>query len=162
MNQAERPSFVFPSHIPYLLTMIQVAVGIITRNETSTHTTRVLLCQRKKSSRYGLKWEFPGGKVEEGETIDVCLRRELCEELNIRADIGALIHRQHYVYPDSGTFDVFYHLVTSFSGEIVNHVFESYAWVEINKLQEYDILEGNKDIVATLMREHAPLVSEKN
>lgn len=142
--------------------MIKVAVGIIVRNSTPQQTVQVLLCQRKKSSRYGLKWEFPGGKVEEGESIEDCLRRELREELNILADVGPLFHRQDYVYPDSGTFDVYYHLVPSFSGQLLNRVFESFAWAGISKLHEYDVLEGNKDVVAKLMREHENIPSEKS
>jgi 8-oxo-dGTP diphosphatase len=142
--------------------MIRVAVGIIFQQKTSQEPLRVLLCQRKHSARYGLKWEFPGGKVEEGESTETCLRRELREELNIHAEIGSLFHRQQYVYPDSGTFDVFYYLVPSFTGEIVNHVFESYTWAGINAMHEYDILEGNKDIVAKLVREHESILSEKN
>jgi 8-oxo-dGTP diphosphatase len=127
--------------------MIKVAVGIIMNGGT------VLLCQRKKSANYGLKWEFPGGKVEDGEPVEDCLRRELSEELGISAVVGPLYHRQHYIYPDSGTFDVFYYDVKSFSGDIQNHVFETYEWVPVQSLASYDILEGNRDICNKLMRE---------
>ena len=130
--------------------MIQVAVGIILKKEVSTS---VLLCRRKKSARYGLKWEFPGGKVETGETTEECLLRELNEELSVTAAIDSLYHQQQYVYPDSGTFDVFYYIVRQFSGPIVNRVFESFAWVPVAKLHEYDILEGNRDVVKKLMNE---------
>lgn len=136
--------------------MIQVAVGIIINDG------KVLLCQRKKTARYGLKWEFPGGKVESGEEIIVCLRRELHEELAIDAVIGDLYHQQHCLYPDSGTFDVFYYLVPAFKGEIVNHVFESYEWTPISNLGQYDILEGNTDVVQKLMSEHAKITSQNN
>ena len=142
--------------------MTKVAVGIIIKNNPDSHRKNVLLCQRKKSARYGLKWEFPGGKVEEGETIESCLRREIHEELGIDAVIGELYHRQHYVYPDSGTFDVFYHNVPAFSGTIINRVFESYAWVPILKLAEYDILEGNKKVVSKLLSDHETVRSEKD
>jgi 8-oxo-dGTP diphosphatase len=127
--------------------MIKVAVGII-RNEG-----RVLLCQRKKTARYGLKWEFPGGKVENGEPIEECLRRELEEELGISATIGELYHRQRYEYPDSGIFDVFYYVVPFFSGDIRNRVFASWQWVPLHLLSSYDILEGNREIVVKLMEE---------
>ena len=125
--------------------MINVAVGIIMKNGT------VLLCQRKHTSRYPLKWEFPGGKVEAGESVEACLRRELFEELNIHAEAGELFHRQHYRYPDSGTFDVFYYLVPEFNGSIENRAFEAFLWVPIQQLVQYDILEGNKDVVNRLM-----------
>jgi len=130
--------------------MIQVAVGIILKKEVSTS---VLLCRRKESARYGLKWEFPGGKVETGETTDACLRRELMEELSIAEVTGSLYHQQQYVYPDSGTFEVFYYIVRQFSGPIVNRVFDSFEWVPVAKLHEYDILEGNRDVVKKLMHE---------
>ncbi|HMD14925.1 MAG TPA: 8-oxo-dGTP diphosphatase MutT [Bacteroidota bacterium] len=130
--------------------MIQVAVGIIIRKEISTS---VLLCRRKESARYGLKWEFPGGKVEKDETTEECLLRELTEELSITAVIGSLYHQQQYLYPDSGTFDVFYYMIRQFSGSIVNRVFESFEWVSTAKLLEYDILEGNRDVVKKLMHE---------
>jgi 8-oxo-dGTP diphosphatase len=126
--------------------MIKVAVGIIIDDG------KVLLCQRKKSAPYGLKWEFPGGKVEDGEPVEECLRRELAEELGISAVIGQLYHRQHYLYPDSGTFDVFYYHVESFSGAIQNHVFESFEWVPVQSLTSYDILEGSRDVVNKLMQ----------
>ena len=129
--------------------MVDVAVGII------MHENRVLLCQRKRTARYGLKWEFPGGKVEPNESIESCLRRELYEELTIDATIGALYHRQHYVYPDSGTFDVYYYMVESYTGEIQNRVFESFSWVSIKDLLQYDILEGNKDVVEKLVKEYS-------
>jgi 8-oxo-dGTP diphosphatase len=137
--------------------MIKVAVGIIIQNGLGTGTTIncVLLCQRKKSARYGLKWEFPGGKLEDGETPEDCLQRELREELSISARIGQLYHQQHYIYPDSGIFDVFYYKVDAFTGTMVNHVFESFEWTPIAKLLEYDILDGNREVAAKLVKEYA-------
>ena len=60
--------------------MINVAVGIIIKEDQPSGSRRVLLCQRKKDARYPLKWEFPGGKLEPNEHPDECLRRELFEE----------------------------------------------------------------------------------
>ncbi len=129
--------------------MIQVAVGIVLSRGS------VLLCQRSASARYPLKWEFPGGKLEPGESPETCLARELREELSIHASVGPLVHRQHSVYPDSGSFDVFYHEIPSWSGLIVNRVFESIAWVPLGGLPSFDILDGNRDIVDLLLRTHA-------
>ncbi|MBI1807212.1 MAG: (deoxy)nucleoside triphosphate pyrophosphohydrolase [Ignavibacteria bacterium] len=136
--------------------MIQVAVGIIMKNG------EVLLCQRHQQARYGLKWEFPGGKVETEEETNACLRRELHEELAIDAVVGDLYHQQHALYPDSGTFDVFYYIVPAFTGELVNHVFESCEWVPIQNLDRYDILEGNRDVVQKLMNEYAKIPSQND
>ena len=141
--------------------MIKVAVGIILQR-SAPDFTRVLLCQRRNTSRYPLKWEFPGGKVEEHEGVEQCLQRELFEELGIRAEIGKLFHRQHYEYPDSGTFDVFYHLVLAFDGTIENRVFAAFKWVPIRELSQFDILEGNKDVVAKLLTAYENVESEKS
>ncbi len=134
--------------------MIEVAVGVILRTNGAAHDTSVLLCQRRRSSRYPLKWEFPGGKVEPGETAEACLRRELREELAIDATVGPLYHRQVSEYPDSGTFDVHYHLVEHFAGTPVNNVFETVRWVPLRELTAYDILEGNRDVTERLLRLH--------
>jgi 8-oxo-dGTP diphosphatase len=129
--------------------MTRVAVGIIIQER------KVLLCQRRRSSRYGLKWEFPGGKLEEGETPEICLHRELLEELGIQASIGTLYYSHRALYADSGDYFVLYYRVTSFSGAIRNNVFESWRWVEVGELAQFDILEGNAAVVARLMEEHA-------
>ena len=128
--------------------MQKVAVGIIMNDG------KVLLCQRKRMARYPLKWEFPGGKVELAETTEQCLRRELKEELGIRAAIGKLYHQQQYIYPDSSTFDIFYYIVPALHGEIMNHAFESYDWIPIRELPMFDILEGNRDVVNKLLHDY--------
>ena len=124
--------------------MIKVAVGIITLG------SQVLVCQRKKSSRYPLKWEFPGGKFEDGESAEQCLRRELREELSIDANVGGEFFHQEWLYPDSGSFEVFYRLVPSFSGIIRNNVFEQIRWVHRAELTDIDMLDGNRDVVEKL------------
>lgn len=131
--------------------MITVAVGIIIKEDPSPESRMVLLCQRKSTGRYPLKWEFPGGKLEPNERPEECLRRELFEELHITGTIGTLYYQQHYTYPDSGAYDVLYYLVPHFSGEMANRVFERFEWVPIARLPEYDILEGNRDVVTKLI-----------
>ena len=130
--------------------MIKVAVGIITVN------SQVLVCQRKETSRYALKWEFPGGKFENGESVDECLRRELREELSINAVVGKEFFRQEWIYPDSGpdsgSFEVFYHLVPSYFGTIRNNVFEQIRWFNLSELASVDMLEGNKEAIDLLVR----------
>lgn len=134
--------------------MIQVAVGILIRNSSSSTESEVLICQRIKSGRYPLKWEFPGGKVETGETGEECLRRELFEELEIHPGIIEPYHHQQHSYADSGAFDVTYYLVASFTDTLINRVFELTAWVPISQLGNYDILEGNMDVISKLLAGH--------
>jgi mutator protein MutT len=110
----------------------------------------VLVCQRKKGARYEFKWEFPGGKVEEGESIEQCLRRELHEELSV--EIGTIHRTEKEIshYPDGGKYEVAFCFVADFSGQLKNNVFEQYKWVTPDELRTMDILEGNKDFVFRL------------
>ena len=74
--------------------MITVTAGILTDGG------RMLVCQRRAGGRFPLKWEFPGGKVEDGESPEACLRRELREELAIEAEVGPEIYRTEHRYPN--------------------------------------------------------------
>ena len=131
--------------------MKEVAVGILVRGG------RVLACQRRRNAPYPLKWEFPGGKLEKGENAARALARELKEELSITASVGKEFFRQEWIYPEGaavperdGAFRVFYHIVTSFSGEPANNAFEQIRWVLPSDLLEMDILEGNRKTVELL------------
>ncbi len=133
--------------------MKEVAVGIITLGN------QVLACQRRSDARYPLKWEFPGGKIEQGETPSQALARELHEELDIRVNVGEEFFRQEWIYPDGldnprkdGAFRVFYHYIHSFTGTPLNRVFEQIRWVSMPELQALDLLEGNRDAVAFLVK----------
>jgi 8-oxo-dGTP diphosphatase len=119
---------------------------------------RVLACQRKHDGSFPLKWEFPGGKLENGESPEVALVRELREELGIDAVVDHEFHKQEWVYSfaDSdpkrdSAFRVFYFLIGSFSGTPINHAFEQIRWVTPEELRSMDILEGNRDAVEILV-----------
>jgi len=124
--------------------MTRVAVGVLRRNG------KILACQRKKGGRYELKWEFPGGKLEPGETVEECLARELREELSVNAHTIGRIEVQSAEYDDGGTFEVAYCEVIGFDGEPTNNVFEQIRWVTLRELRKLDILEGNKDYIARM------------
>ncbi len=124
--------------------MTKVSVGVIQRNGT------ILLCQRKQGSRYGLKWEFPGGKLEPGETPLEGMKRELHEELSIKVNGVERMETQTAHYADGGAFEVVYCFVSDFEGEPRNNVFEQIRWVTLEELRTMDILEGNKSFVAQL------------
>ena len=126
--------------------MIQVAVGIVERDGL------MLVCQRRRGSRYELKWEFPGGKVEDGENPKVCLERELSEELNIAAEVGEEIFRQPWVYPDHGEFEVCFFSVRSFTGEPKNLTFEKVLWVSPEDLDKLDLLEGSREAIRHILK----------
>ena len=113
---------------------------------------RILVCQRKAGGRHELKWEFPGGKVEAGETPRQALRRELEEELGIQAEIGAEIVRYEYRYPGRPPILLIFFRVTEYSGELKNLDFAAILWEVREQLPRYDFLEGDVDFVRRLAR----------
>ena len=126
------------------MNMTRVAVGILRKNG------KILACQRKKGSRYELKWEFPGGKLETGETPLQCIQRELREELSITVDKVQKMEFQSAFYEDGGKFEVAYCHISEFGGDPKNNVFESIRWVDPAELRQLDILEGNRSFVEKL------------
>ena len=125
-------------------TVIKVAAAVIEKEG------KILIGQRKKSDRHGLKWEFPGGKVEAGESTVTGLARELREELGIEAIIGPEIIRYHHRYPKRATILLIFHRVTVFTGDPQSYAFEQIQWELPEGLTGYDFLEGDADFVRRL------------
>ncbi len=111
---------------------------------------QILIGQRKAGGRHGLKWEFPGGKVEPGEEPRAALARELREELGIDAQIGEEIERYDYSYAAQAPTHLIFFRVTEFTGEPANLDFAQIAWAERQRLPEYDFLEGDVAFVRRL------------
>jgi len=126
--------------------MTEVAVGILRKNG------KILICQRKKGGRYELKWEFPGGKLENGETTEQCLRRELLEELAVEIHSIERIQSQSAYYKDGGMFNVAYCFISDYTGEPKNNVFEQIRWVTLEELKCMDLLDGNKPFIANFVQ----------
>ncbi len=122
-----------------------VTAGIILDGE------RILICQRHRMDKYGLQWEFPGGKVGDGEGLQASLRRELLEELGIEAEVGDEVFRLQHRYPDRHVEVVFFR-VSSFRGQPRNVVFESIEWVLRSKLRDYNFLEADRELVERISR----------
>lgn len=112
---------------------------------------RILICQRHRSDTYGLQWEFPGGKVREGENLKESLRRELAEELSIEAEVGEEVFRLRHRYPDRYV-EVAFFAVPLFRGTIHNRVFEAVAWALRGELPSYDFLEADRELVNRIAR----------
>ena len=125
---------------------IRVSAGVLTKG------SQVLICQRRSHDLHPGKWEFPGGKVQEGEDGETCLWRELQEELRIDATIGAEIHQTSHTYPNGRHVLIQFFHVLSFRGDIINTQFQTLEWVELHNLPTYDFLEGDVDFVAALAR----------
>ena len=122
---------------------ILVTAGIIVKGDC------ILVCQRHRSDPYGLQWEFPGGKVRDGEDLKESLRRELAEELTIDAEVGAEVFRLRHRYPDRYVEVVFFS-VKRYRGEVRNRVFESVEWAPRARLPAYDFLEADRELVGRI------------
>jgi 8-oxo-dGTP diphosphatase len=118
-----------------------VAAGLLERDGL------ILIAQRRADHKHGLKWEFPGGKVEATETPREALARELEEELGVRAVIGEEITRYEYEYPGRPPIYLIFFWVGEFEGEPENRVFEQIRWEAPGRFGEYDFLDGDVDFV---------------
>ena len=112
---------------------------------------RILICQRHRSDSYGLEWEFPGGKVRDGEDLKASLQRELEEELSIVAEVGEEVFRLRHRYPDRFV-EVIFFSVESYQGAVSNRVFEAVAWAPRAELASYNFLEADRELVSRIAR----------
>jgi 8-oxo-dGTP diphosphatase len=108
---------------------------------------RVLIAQRNNSGQHPLKWEFPGGKVESGESPEAATIRELEEELGIQARIDREIGRYQYQYPGRSPILLIFFRVVEYEGEPRNLDFAQIRWESPERLRDYDFLEGDTDFI---------------
>jgi 8-oxo-dGTP diphosphatase len=130
---------------------ILVVAGLLQRQGA------LLICQRRRDGAFPLKWEFPGGKVEPGETPEASLRRELREELAIEAEIGAELLRTRHAYPGVYTVELIFYHVRTFHGTLRNLAFEQVRWEPLGHLSHFDFLEGDAELIRRLRHGHLTL-----
>jgi 8-oxo-dGTP diphosphatase len=112
---------------------------------------KLLVCQRTRHQTMPLKWEFPGGKIEEGEQPRYALRRELEEELGILATVGDEVKRIQHEYPNGGMVELRFFVVREYQREIENRIFRDIQWAEPKDLPKYDFLEADLTLVEDLV-----------
>jgi 8-oxo-dGTP diphosphatase len=120
-----------------------VAAAIIRKNGS------VLLARRSVGQKLAGFWEFPGGKVEHGETAEECLARELAEELGILTRIGEKCAESLHQY-DHGNFHIVAYLVDCIAGEPRPIVHDRLEWVKIDDMERYQLLPADIPIVKSL------------
>ncbi|WP_158751984.1 (deoxy)nucleoside triphosphate pyrophosphohydrolase [Acidobacterium sp. S8] len=121
-----------------------VAAGLILRNG------EVLICQRRADQAMALKWEFPGGKMEPGESAEQALVRELEEELGVTATVGTRIAHIRHAYRNGGSVDLQFFAVHRFEGKITNHIFNDIRWCSLSDLPTYDFVAADRGLVRDL------------
>jgi 8-oxo-dGTP diphosphatase len=114
--------------------------------------SKLLVCQRRRSDSHGLRWEFPGGKVEAGESPTEALARELREELGVAATIGGEVYRTRYRYKDlqEDLVLIFYWAKIGDSASMQNLAFERFEWAGPAVLPQYDFLPADKELIDLL------------
>jgi 8-oxo-dGTP diphosphatase len=124
--------------------MKQVVAALIVKDG------KILVCQRTKHQTMPLKWEFPGGKIEEGEQPRDALRRELEEELGIDATIGDEVSRLRHEYKSGNSVELRFFIVHDFKGELENRIFRDMQWADRKELPSFDFLEADLKLVSDL------------
>ena len=114
-----------------------VVAGVVVRDG------RVMLCQRRPEVHNGLKWEFPGGKLEPGESPEAALRRELREELSIDVRVGRIIDAVYHRYPDRDVLLLFY-MCEIIAGEPVAVDCNAVEWPKIEEVSRYDFAGADR------------------
>lgn len=131
--------------------VIEVAAGLI-RDARG----RYLITQRRRGSHLAGLWEFPGGKMEAGETPAACLRRELTEELSATFTVGGLVETVRWEYPDRTVVLHFFDCRHE-AGPIVPCEEQVMEWVEPARLADYDFPPADRELIQRLGRRGGPL-----
>lgn len=124
--------------------MTTVVAGVLERNG------QILICRRRADQPHPLKWEFPGGKLETGESPEAALVRELREELGIHSEAGTEIMRYEFAYAGKRPILLIFMRVSAWQGEIENRIFEAILWEKPAALQAYDFLEGDTQFLESI------------
>jgi 8-oxo-dGTP diphosphatase len=126
--------------------MTTVAAALITRD------SKLLVCQRRHDDTHALQWEFPGGKVEQGESPSQALVRELREELGIDAVVGREVFRTSHRYREfhAELLLIFFEADVEVSALLQNLVFERFEWAEISTLPQYNFLQADRELIGLL------------
>jgi 8-oxo-dGTP diphosphatase len=125
--------------------MISVTAAILIKEG------KLFIAQRKRGDKLSHKWEFPGGKVEEGEAPEDCLKREMKEEFGIDVSVGKFFGSSIYHY-EHGSITLLAYQTQWIAGEFNANAHEEYKWVSFTELGDYDFAPADIPFVESLRR----------
>jgi 8-oxo-dGTP diphosphatase len=134
---------VFPLMAQRRPVWIPVVTGILRKSD------KVLVGRRPEGHTLAGQWEFPGGKLEVGESPEEALKRELYEELSIEADVGNILLTSAHNYTEVSILLIFFE-VLFWKGEPKTAHHSDLRWVTCKELMELDIPEANRRILPRL------------
>ena len=116
--------------------MITVTAAILTKDN------KIFLARRNSETKHAGKWEFPGGKMEHGESGEQCLSREIREEFSINITVDEFFAESIHEY-ENAKIRILAYRITWVSGKMVPKDHDRIAWVSPDKLLEYDLLPAD-------------------
>ena len=114
------------------------------------HDKSLLLAQLSAKKSFPLQWEFPGGKIEEGEDSESALKRELFEELNVEVDKMKLFDSVIHEY-ELFRANIEFFLVKEWSGNLLNKEGQNLQWKKLNDLRGLKILDADVPVISKLI-----------
>lgn len=129
--------------LPIKKKRIKVTAAVIERNN------KVLIAQRALKGASGGKWEFPGGKIENDETPEDCLKREILEELGVVIKPGAFICSNTFNY-EQCVLELIAYRANYVSGDFILHVHDDMKWVHREELDNYDFPEADIPVIKAI------------
>jgi len=120
--------------------MLRVTAAILIKDG------RVLIAKRKADDKLANKWEFPGGKIEAGESPEECLRREMREEFQVEVSVGRFFGESKYHY-DHADIHLLAYLANLERGELTPTSHAEYHWVKFDELGRYEFAPADKPFV---------------
>ena len=137
-----------------LQTLKDVVAAILFKDE------KVLIAQRANHDPLAELWEFPGGKVEDGESPEDSLVREMQEEFCIDIEVGEFFASSLFPY-DKGTIRLLAYICRWTGGEMLSMVHNDYLWILVNELDQYTFAPADRPLVEKLRRFYCVGDSEK-
>ena len=126
--------------------MIEVVAALLRRED------KFLICQRQEDKARPLLWEFPGGKVEDGESKQQALVRECMEELSIIVDVGEIYMQVIHEYPDIKIRLTLFEAAIK-TGQLTKNEHKALAWIRREDIPFYEFCPADIDIIKKLTKE---------